>query len=230
MMLHIPNVLSREQVASMRAAIDAADWVDGRATVGSQGAQVKRNRQLPEDSPIALQQGCIIEQALAANSLFFSAALPARSMPPLFNRYSDSETYGLHVDGAARRVAGAAMGGPQWLRTDLSCTLFLCEPEDYEGGELVVVDTYGTHEVKLPAGDLILYPSSSLHRVEPVTRGERVCSFFWAQSLVRDDSRRALLFEMDQAITRLRAQLGETPETVSLTGNYHNLLRMWAET
>lgn len=230
MMLHIPNVLSREQVASMRAAINAADWVDGRATVGSQGAQVKRNRQLPEDSPIALQQGRIIEQALATNSLFFSAALPARSMQPLFNRYSDSETYGLHVDGAARRVAGAAMGGPQWLRTDLSCTLFLCEPEDYEGGELVVVDTYGTHEVKLPAGDLILYPSSSLHRVEAVTRGERVCSFFWAQSLVRDDSRRALLFEMDQAITRLRAQLGETPETVSLTGNYHNLLRMWAET
>ncbi|MEG0555950.1 MAG: Fe2+-dependent dioxygenase [Comamonas sp.] len=230
MMLHIPNVLAREQVTAMRAAIDAADWVDGRVTVGSQGAQVKRNRQLPEDSPIAMQQGRIIEQALAANGLFFSAALPARSMPPLFNRYSDSETYGLHVDGAARRVAGAAMGGPQWLRTDLSCTLFLCDPEDYEGGELVVMDTYGTHEVKLPAGDLILYPSSSLHRVEPVTRGERVCSFFWAQSLVRDDSRRALLFEMDQAITRLRAQLGETPETVSLTGNYHNLLRMWAET
>ncbi|MEG0445271.1 MAG: Fe2+-dependent dioxygenase [Comamonas sp.] len=230
MMLHIPNVLAREQVTAMRAAIDAADWVDGRATVGSQGAQVKRNRQLPEDSPIAMQQGRIIEQALAANGLFFSAALPARTMPPLFNRYSDSETYGLHVDGAARRVAGAAMGGPQWLRTDLSCTLFLCDPEDYEGGELVVMDTYGTHEVKLPAGDLILYPSSSLHRVEPVTRGERVCSFFWAQSLVRDDSRRALLFEMDQAITRLRAQLGETPETVSLTGNYHNLLRMWAET
>ncbi|MEG0199213.1 MAG: Fe2+-dependent dioxygenase [Comamonas sp.] len=230
MMLHIPNVLSREQVASMRAAIDAADWVDGRVTVGSQGAQVKRNRQLPEDSPIAMQQGRIIEQALAANGLFFSAALPARTMPPLFNRYSDSETYGLHVDGAARRVAGAAMGAPQWLRTDLSCTLFLCDPEDYEGGELVVVDTYGTHEVKLPAGDLILYPSSSLHRVEAVTLGERVCSFFWAQSLVRDDSRRALLFEMDQAITRLRAQLGETPETVSLTGNYHNLLRMWAET
>lgn len=234
MMLHIPNVLSREQVSAMRAAIDAADWVDGRATVGSQGAQVKRNRQLPEDSPVALQQGRIIEQALAANGLFFSAALPARTMPPLFNRYSDSETYGLHVDGAARRITGAGtgavMGAPQWLRTDVSCTLFLCDPEDYEGGELVVLDTYGTHEVKLPAGDLIVYPSSSLHRVEAVTRGERICSFFWAQSLVRDDSRRALLFEMDQAITRLRAQLGETPETVSLTGNYHNLLRMWAET
>ncbi|UUC93248.1 MULTISPECIES: Fe2+-dependent dioxygenase [Comamonas] len=226
MMLHIPHVLSREQVASMRAAIDAADWVDGRATVGSQGAQVKRNRQLPEHSPVAQEQGRIILQALAASPLFFSAALPARTMPPLFNRYSDSETYGLHVDGAARRVAGSE----QWLRTDVSCTLFLCEPEDYEGGELVVVDTYGTHEVKLPAGDLILYPSTSLHRVEPVTRGERVCSFFWAQSMVRDDARRALLFEMDQAITGLRGKFGETGETVSLTGHYHNLLRMWAET
>lgn len=226
MLLHIPNVLTREQVAAMRAAIDAAEWVDGRATVGSQGAQVKRNRQLPETSPVALAQGRIIEQALAANGLFFSAALPARTMPPLFNRYAGSETYGLHVDGAARRVPGSA----QWLRTDVSSTLFLCDPEDYDGGELVVVDTYGTHEVKLPAGDLILYPSTSLHRVEPVTRGERVCSFFWTQSLVRDDARRALLFEMDQAITSLRTRHGETEETVSLTGHYHNLLRMWAET
>lgn len=226
MLLHIPNVLTREQVAAMRAAIDAAEWVDGRATVGSQGAQVKRNRQLPESSPVALAQGRIIEQALAANGLFFSAVLPARTMPPLFNRYAGSETYGLHVDGAARRVPGSA----QWLRTDVSSTLFLCDPEDYDGGELVVVDTYGTHEVKLPAGDLILYPSTSLHRVEPVTRGERVCSFFWTQSMVRDDARRALLFEMDQAITSLRARHGETEETVSLTGHYHNLLRMWAET
>lgn len=226
MLLHIPNVLTREQVAAMRAAIDAAEWVDGRATVGSQGAQVKRNRQLPDSSPVALAQGRIIEQALAANGLFFSAALPARTMPPLFNRYAGSETYGLHVDGAARRVPGSA----QWLRTDVSSTLFLCDPEDYDGGELVVVDTYGTHEVKLPAGDLILYPSTSLHRVEPVTRGERVCSFFWTQSMVRDDARRALLFEMDQAITSLRARHGETEETVSLTGHYHNLLRMWAET
>ncbi|MGQ8876931.1 Fe2+-dependent dioxygenase [Delftia sp. NA_296.1] len=226
MMLHIPDVLTSQQVTAIRTAIDAADWVDGRATAGSQGARVKRNRQLPEDSPVALEQGRIIEQALAANALYFSAALPARTMSPLFNRYADSETYGLHVDGAARRLSGAQ----QWMRTDVSCTLFLCDPEDYDGGELVVVDTYGTHEVKLPAGDLILYPSTSLHRVEPVTRGERVCSFFWAQSMVRDDTRRAMLFEMDQTIQRLREKLGETDETLSLAGQYHNLLRMWAET
>jgi len=226
MMLHIPHVLTRDEVAAMRAAIDAADWIDGRATVGSQGAQVKRNRQLPETSPVALEQGRIIERALAANTLFFQAALPARTMAPLFNRYAESETYGLHVDGAARREAGQA----QWLRTDVSSTLFLSDPEDYDGGELVVVDTYGTHEVKLPAGDLILYPSSSLHRVEPVTRGERVSSFFWTQSLVRDDARRTMLFELDQSIQRLRNQLGETENTVALTGHYHNLLRMWAET
>ena len=226
MMLHIPDVLTRQQVTAIRTAIDAADWVDGRATAGSQGARVKRNRQLPEDSPVALEQGRTIEQALAANALYFSAALPARTMSPLFNRYADSETYGLHVDGAARRLPGAQ----QWMRTDVSGTLFLCDPEDYDGGELVVVDTYGTHEVKLPAGDLILYPSTSLHRVEPVTRGERVCSFFWAQSMVRDDTRRAMLFEMDQTIQRLREKLGETDETLSLAGQYHNLLRMWAET
>ena len=226
MMLHIPQVLTREQVTRIRLAIDDGEWIDGRATVGSQGAQVKRNRQLAETSPVALQQGEIIQQALAANDLFFSAALPARTMPPLFNRYSDSETYGLHVDGAARRVAGQS----QWLRTDVSCTLFLSDPEDYDGGELTVVDTYGTHEVKLPAGDLIVYPSSSLHRVEPVTRGERVCSFFWAQSLVRNDMQRGLLFELDQSIRSLRAKLGETEETIALTGHYHNLLRMWADT
>lgn len=226
MMLHIPDVLTRQQVTAIRTAIDAADWVDGRATAGSQGARVKRNRQLPEDSPVALEQGRTIEQALAANALYFSAALPARTMSPLFNRYADSETYGLHVDGAARRLPGAQ----QWMRTDVSCTLFLCDPEDYDGGELVVVDTYGTHEVKLPAGDLILYPSTSLHRVEPVTRGERVCAFFWTQSMVRDDTRRAMLFEMDQTIQRLREKLGETDETLSLAGQYHNLLRMWAET
>ena len=226
MMLHIPNVLTREQVAAMRAAIDAADWVDGRTTVGSQGAQVKRNRQLPESSPVALEQGRIVQQALLASPLFFAAALPLRIVPPLFNRYSGGETYGLHVDGSVRNVPGS----PLRLRTDVSSTLFLCDPDEYDGGELVVVDTYGTHEVKLPAGDLILYPSTSLHRVEPVTRGERVCSFFWTQSLVRDDARRTMLFEMDQTIQKLRDRLGETVETVSLTGQYHNLLRMWSET
>lgn len=224
MMLHIPNVLTPEQVRAMRAAIDAADWVDGRATVGVQGARVKNNRQLPEDSPIALEHGRTVLQALAVHPLYFGAALPLRAVPPLFNRYAGGETYGLHVDGAMRPVPHGTA-----LRTDLSCTLFLCEPEDYEGGELVVVDTYGTHDVKLPAGDMVLYPSTSLHRVEPVTRGERVCSFFWVQSMVRDDARRAMLFEMDQTIQRLRARLGETEETVSLTGQYHNLLRMWSE-
>ena len=225
MMLHIPNVLTREQVAAMRAAIDAADWVDGRTTVGSQGAQVKRNRQLPESSPVALEQGRIVQQALLANPLFFAAALPLRIVPPLFNRYSGGETYGLHVDGSVRNVPGS----PLRLRTDVSSTLFLCDPEDYDGGELVVVDTYGTHEVKLPAGDLILYPSTSLHRVEPVTRGERVASFFWSQSMVRDDGRRAMLFDLDQTIQKLRTRHGETDEALTLTNHYHNLLRMWAE-
>ncbi|MFN9475539.1 Fe2+-dependent dioxygenase [Acidovorax sp.] len=224
MMLHIPNVLTPEQVRAMRTAMDAADWVDGRATVGAQGAQVKHNRQLPEHSPVALEQGRTVLQALATHPLYFAAALPLRTVPPLFNRYAGGETYGLHVDGAMRPLPH---GGA--LRTDLSCTLFLCEPEDYEGGELVVVDTYGTHEAKLPAGDLILYPSTSLHRVEPVTRGERVCSFFWVQSMVRDDARRAMLFELDQTIQKLRVRLGETEETVALTGQYHNLLRMWSE-
>lgn len=228
MLLHIPNVLTREQVTHMRLALDTAQWVDGRTTAGNQGSLVKRNRQLPEDCPIALEQGRIIQQALAAHGQFFSAVLPARTMPPLFNRYAAAgrETYGTHVDGAARRIPGSSL----WLRTDVSSTLFLCDPEDYDGGELVIQDTYGTHEVKLPAGDLILYPSTSLHHVAPVTRGERVCSFFWTQSMVRDAAKRTMLFEMDQAITSLRAKHGESAEALSLTGHYHNLLRLWAET
>lgn len=224
MMLHIPEVLSAAQVSEMRAALDAADWVDGRETVGAQGAQVKRNRQLPEQSPVTAQLGGLVLAALARSTLFFSAALPLRFVPPLFNRYEGGEHYGLHVDGSVRRTASG-----QQLRTDLSCTLFLAEPEDYDGGELEVVDTYGVHEVKLPAGDLILYPASSLHRVTPVTRGARVCSFFWLQSMVRDDAQRAMLFELDQTIQKLRARLGESEETVALTGQYHNLLRMWSE-
>ncbi|MFT3780152.1 MAG: Fe2+-dependent dioxygenase [Ottowia sp.] len=225
MLIHIPQVLTREQVRAMRAAIDAAEWIDGRASAGSQGARVKHNRQLPDGSPVAQAQGQLILQALAANPTFFTAALPARTAPPLFNRYAAGETYGLHVDGAVRRVPGAL----PWLRTDVSSTLFLCEPDDYDGGELVVVDTYGTHEVKLPAGDLIVYPATSLHRVEPVTRGERVASFFWSQSMVRDDAQRAMLFELDQTIQKLRALHGETDEALALTNHYHNLLRLWAE-
>ena len=227
MMLHIPGVLTREQVAAMREAIDAAEWIDGRTTGGNQGALVKRNRQLPENSPVALEQGRVILEALQANATFFRAALPAHYMPPLFNRYAgeNAETYGLHVDGSLRGVPGS----PSWLRTDVSTTLFLSDPEDYDGGELVVADTYGEHRVRLPAGDIIVYPATSLHRVEPVTRGERVCSFFWTQSLIRDDAKRTLLFEMDQAIDGLRQRLGDSAETVALASQYHNLLRMWSE-
>jgi PKHD-type hydroxylase len=225
MMLHIPQVLSAEQVVAMRAALAQGDWTDGRATVGAQGARVKHNRQLPEDSPLADELGRTILAAIASHPLYVSAALPLRTVPPLFNSYAGGEHYGAHVDGSIRSVPGAALP----LRTDLSCTLFLSEPEEYEGGELTVTDTYGVHEVKLPAGDMILYPSSSVHQVQPVTRGERVCSFFWVQSLVRDDARRVMLHELDQTIQRLRAQIGDSAEVVSLTSHYHNLLRLWAE-
>jgi PKHD-type hydroxylase len=224
-MLHIPQVLTKQQVADIRQRLDASNWVDGRETVGAQGAQVKKNRQLSELSPLGRELGEIVLKALLDNPLFTSAALPLRTVPPLFNRYEGGEHYGLHVDGSIRNVPGTNLR----LRTDLSSTLFLCEPEDYEGGELVVVDTYGTHEVKLPAGDLILYPSTSLHKVEPVTRGARVCSFFWTQSLIADDARRAMLFELDQNIQSLRTSTGDSAEVVSLTGIYHNLLRQWAQ-
>ncbi len=225
MMLHIPEVLTRAQVAAMRAALDSADWTDGRATVGAQGAQVKRNRQLPETSPLAAELGAVILAALARNNTYVSAALPLRTVAPLFNSYAGGEHYGAHVDGSIRQVPG----GLAPIRTDLSCTLFLADPEEYDGGELIVTDTYGMHEVKLPAGDMILYPSSSVHKVEPVTRGARVCSFFWVQSMVRDDTRRSMLLELDQAIQRLRVRVGDCDEVVTLTSHYHNLLRMWAE-
>ncbi|RFP12842.1 MULTISPECIES: Fe2+-dependent dioxygenase [unclassified Duganella] len=225
MMLHIPGVLSREQVAAMRRRLDQTDWVDGRSTVGAQGALVKQNRQLAEGSALAQELGAEVLAALAASPLFFAAALPLRTCPPLFNSYAGGEHYGAHVDGALRRVAATG----QWLRTDVSSTLFLSDPEDYDGGELIVTDAYGEHEVKLPAGDLIVYPSTSVHRVEPVTRGARVCSFFWTQSMVRDDMRRSLLLELDQNIQSLRARLGDCPELVGLTGHYHNLLRQWSE-
>ena len=225
MMLHVPAVLTREQLRDMRAALDAEDWVDGRHTVGEQGARVKQNRQLSALSPVGIALGQTILDALAKNLLFFAAALPRRFVPPLFNRYEGGENYGLHIDGSVRSLPGT----DQQLRTDLSCTLFLCDPESYEGGELEVVDSYGSHEVKLPAGDLILYPSSSLHRVHPVRSGARICSFFWVQSLVRDDQRRAMLFELDQTVQKLRTKLGDVEETIALTGHYHNLLRAWAE-
>ena len=225
MMFHIPRVLTRDQAATMRYTLEHADWTGGRATGGAQATQVKHCQQLPADNPLTAELGRIILAALAANPLYFAAALPLRTVPPLFNRYTGGGHDGAHVDGAVRNVAGSALP----LRTDLSCTLFLCEPGDYDGGELMVNDTYGVHGVKLPAGDMIVYPASSVHKVEPVTRGSRVCSFFWVQSMVRDDGRRAMLLELDQTIVRLRARLGDTDETASLTGHYHNLLRMWSE-
>lgn len=224
MMLHIPGVLTREQVQMFRERLAHADWVDGRATVGAQGAQVKRNRQLPEHAPLARELGEQVLQALRRNALFFSAALPRRIVPPLFNCYEGGEHYGLHVDGAMRALPD---GTP--LRTDVSSTLFLSDPDEYAGGELTVVDTYGAHEVKLPAGDLVVYPSTSLHHVAPVTAGARICSFFWTQSLVRDDGRRRMLFELDQTIQSLRSRDGDSAEVLSLTGHYHNLVRMFAE-
>jgi PKHD-type hydroxylase len=225
MMLHVPKVLSPEQVAECRRLLESADWSDGKATVGEQGALVKRNRQLPELSPVGRQLGEMILGALARNPLFFSAALPLKSVPPLFNRYEGGEHYGPHIDGAVRAVPGSS----HFIRTDLSSTLFLTEPADYDGGELIVYDTYGAHSVKLPAGDLILYTSGSLHRVNPVTRGARVSSFFWAQSMVSDERQREVLFKLDQNIQQIRAKMGETDETVALAGHYHNLLRMWSE-
>lgn len=229
MMLHIPGVLTPEQVKTLRARLDGAAWIDGRASVGSQGAAVKRNRQLAADSPLALELGQAVSAALLANPLFVSSVLPLRVLPPFFNRYAadagGGEHYGPHVDGAIRTQPGAGL-----LRTDVSCTLFLSEPDGYDGGELSVMDAYGAHEVKLPAGDAIIYPSTSVHEVLPVTRGERVASFLWVQSMVREDARRAMLFELDTNIQALRARLGETAEVVGLTGHYHNLLRMWAET
>ena len=225
MMLHIPAVLSKQQVQEFRQRLAQADWIDGRATVGAQGAQVKRNRQLPELSPLAQELGAVITQALANHPLFFAAVLPLRILPPYFNSYAGGEHYGMHIDGAVRMRPGTA--NP--MRADVSSTLFLSEPDEYDGGELVVSDAYGTHEVKLDAGDLIVYPSSSVHRVEPVTRGERVSSFMWTQSMVRDDAERAMLFELDQNIQKLRAAHGDNEITVSLAGHYHNLLRRWAE-
>ena len=225
MLLHVPDVLTSEQVADLRRRLAETQWIDGRATVGEQGALVKRNRQLDEFSPVGQELGRVVLAALLRHPLYMSAALPLRHVPPLFNCYEGGEHYGLHVDGSIRSVPGTTLQ----MRSDLSCTLFLADPEDYDGGELEIVDTYGTHEVKLPAGDLVLYPSSSLHRVHPVTRGVRVASFFWVQSLVRDTAQRQMLFELDQNIQALRAQVGDNEAVVGLTGHYHNLVRAWSE-
>ena len=225
MLLHVPNVLDRAQVMRMRAALETADWADGRETVGPQGAGVKRNEQLPEASPLRTALGREVLDALARHPLFHAAVLPQRVLPPRFNRYEGGGHYGLHVDGA---VMALPDGGQ--LRTDVSCTLFLSDPEAYEGGELIINDLYGQHEVKLAAGDAIVYPASSLHRVQPVTRGARLGAFLWAQSLVRDDGQRQLLLELDTSIRQLSDSGADTGALLQLSSVYHNLLRRWSDT
>ncbi|MGO1248001.1 MAG: Fe2+-dependent dioxygenase [Oceanisphaera sp.] len=225
MMLHIPNVLTAEQVAECRELLLAADWVDGKSTAGFQSSMAKDNLQLPEDSDTARYIGNMITTALSNNPLFVAGALPAKIFPPLFNCYQGGQSFGVHVDNSIR--FNNATGEP--IRTDLSATLFFCEPDEYEGGELVVEDSYGAHSVKLPAGDLILYPSTSLHQVTAVTKGARISSFFWIQSMVRDDGQRTLLFDLDTSIQNINQQLGTDSESsIQLTGVYHNLLRRWA--
>jgi PKHD-type hydroxylase len=225
MLLSIADVLTAAQVAGMRARLDDADWVDGRVTAGYQAQRVKENHQLPEGHPLAAELGEIVLAGLARSPLFMSAALPLKVFPPMFNRYTGGGHFGTHVDTAIRAVAATG----QRIRTDLSATLFLAEPEEYDGGELMVEDTYGAHSVKLPAGHMVLYPATSLHRVEPVTRGARVASFFWIQSMIRSDGDRSLLFDLDQGIQRVAAEAPASGAAVALTGVYHNLMRRWAE-
>jgi PKHD-type hydroxylase len=225
-LLQIPDVLDASQLAQARTLLARAQWVDGRVTAGHQSARVKDNLQIPEGSAEHRALGDLVLAALERNALFISAVLPQRVFPPLFNRYDPGMTFGAHVDNAIRTITGT----PHRIRTDVSCTLFLSDPADYDGGELTVEDTYGEHRVKLPAGHAVVYPATSLHRVEPVTRGARLASFFWIQSMVRDDGQRALLFDLDMAINRLREDVPpDHPSPVQLTAVYHNLLRRWAD-
>jgi len=225
MLLHIPKVLTARQVAHCRTLLDDAKWVDGRETSGHLAARVKHNRQVDEATPEARETGNIVVSALERTPLFMAAALPLRVFPPLFNRYEPSMAFGAHVDNAIRELTSS----PLRVRTDLSATLFLSAPEEYDGGELVVDDTYGAHSVKLPAGDMILYPATSLHRVVPVTRGARLASIFWVQSMVRDDGERSLLFDLDMAISQVSEATPDSSGVVALTSCYHNLLRRWAD-
>ena len=226
MLLRVPQVLNADELKHMQSLMAAAEWVDGKVTAGTQSAQVKRNIQLPESSPQAEAARQIVLTALSRNALFFSAALPKKIYPQLFNQYRDGMDFGAHIDNAVRTHALTGLH----VRTDISCTLFLADPDSYDGGELVVEDTYGQQMVKLPAGDMVLYPGKSLHHVRPVTRGARLASFFWLQSMIRDDAQRTLLFDMDAAIVTLRQQVGDNAAVIRLTGNYHNLIRMWADT
>lgn len=225
MLLPIPDVLSASEVTQFREALARADWADGRVTAGAQAAQVKNNQQLTEEHPVARELGDFVLRKLARHPLFTSAALPLKVFPPLFNKYEGGGNFGMHVDTAVRYTSLP----PHRVRTDISATLFLAAPEEYDGGELTVEDTYGVHKVKLPAGHLILYPSTSLHEVRPVTRGARIAAFFWVQSMVRDDAKRQMLFDMDNAIQRLNRDVPNHPSALQLTGVYHNLLRTWAE-
>jgi PKHD-type hydroxylase len=225
MLIQIPDVLTADQVSDARRRLDAAEWVDGRVTAGHQSALAKNNQQVPEGHPLARELGEIIVGALQRNALFITAALPRHVFPPLFNRYAGGQSFGSHVDNAIRQVPGT----PHRIRTDLSCTLFLSGPDEYDGGELMVEDVYGVHAVKLPAGHMVLYPSTSLHHVRPVTRGARVSSFFWLQSMVRDDGERTLLYDLDRSVRALAAERADHPVAVQLTAVYHNLLRKWAE-
>ena len=235
MLIEIPQVLSADQVREYRAHLEAAEWVDGRVTAGRQSAAVKDNAQIPATHPVAREVGAAIVAALKRHPVFVAAALPMHIFPPLFNRYTGGQSFGTHVDNAIRQVPGTN----HRIRTDLSATLFFAEPDEYEGGELVVEDTYGVQQVKFPAGNMVLYPSTSLHHVRPVTSGARLCAFFWIQSMVRDDSRRTLLFDLDMAIQQLNQSIAEAKPghqspacggvAVQLTGIYHNLIRQWAE-
>lgn len=224
MLLHIPGVLNADELQAIRHGLEAATWTDGRQTVGVQGAQVKRNLQVDADDPARAELSALIETAVRRHPLFFAAALPLRILTPRFNCYQQGGTYGMHVDGAVMQVDAQTH-----LRSDLSCTVFLSDPDTYQGGELVIRDTYGEHDVKLAAGDAILYPAGSLHQVTPVTQGQRLASFFWVQSMVRDPQQRSLLFDMDTAIQALRQSDADEQAIVQLTGVYHNLLRQWAQ-
>ena len=226
MLLRVPQVLNAEELAKLQALMAKAEWADGKVTAGTQSAQVKRNIQLPETCEYAEQAREIVLRALSRNALFFSAALPKKIYPLLFNQYRVGMDFGAHIDNAVRTHAITGLH----VRTDISCTLFLADPDSYEGGELVIEDTYGQQAVKLPSGDMVLYPGTSLHHVRPVTSGARLACFFWVQSMIREDGQCTLLFDMDAAIATLREQIGDSASVIRLTGNYHNLIRMWADT
>jgi PKHD-type hydroxylase len=227
MLVTIPDVLKPDELAHIRRVLESTEWVDGRVTAGDQAVKVKKNLQVPIDAPIAQELGQIILRALGVNPTFMTATLPLRVLPPMFNRYDEGMTFGAHVDGSIRAIPGTG----QRMRTDVSSTLFLTPPEDYDGGELVVHDTYGTHTVKLPAGHMVIYPATSMHSVTPVTRGSRWASFFWTQSMVKDDWKRHMLYDLDMSIMSIRSRLPDDDQAVvGLTAHYHNLLRSWAET